>query len=210
MHKASNGAGTVRRLRKKKILIVNCYFPEMREPIKRINEVPNALAPVLLAGHFCPDACDIRLYNEVNSGFLEVFRPELLDWEPDMLVLTGLTAAFDRLLHLTAYARTQNPEIIVAAGGHGVRALPRYSQRFFDYACQGDVDEIVDVIEEALGSEYVASVTWNPVATVTFAAAFAALPELAVHTRSIRWIISKRNWMPSVNDRSFSSTTTSY
>ena len=156
MHKASNGAGASRRLRRKKILIVNCYFPEMREPIKRINEVPNALAPVLLAGHFCPDACDIRLYNEVNSGFLEVFQPELLDWEPDMLVLTGLTAAFDRLLHLTAYARTQNPEIIVAAGGHGVRALPRYSQRFFDYTCQGDVDEIVDVIEEALGRDYVA------------------------------------------------------
>ena len=155
MHKASAQRGAGTKTRRKKVLIVNCYFPEMREPIKRSNEVPNALAPVLLAGHFCPDACDIRLYNEVNSGFLEVFEPGLLDWQPDMLVLTGLTAAFDRLLHLTAYARTKNPHVIVAAGGHGVRALPRYSQRFFDYACQGDVDEIVDVIEDSLGKEYV-------------------------------------------------------
>ena len=93
--------------RSKKILIVNCYFPEMREPIKRVNEVPNALAPVLLAGHFCSSACEVRLYNEVNSGFLEVFRPELLGW-PDMIVLTGLTAAFDRLLHLSVRKNAQS------------------------------------------------------------------------------------------------------
>jgi len=142
--------------RKKKILIVNCYFPELREPIKRINEVPNALAPVLLAGHFDSQTCDVRLYNEVNSGFLEVFEPGLLEWCPDMLVLTSLTAAFDRLLHLTAYARTLNPDVVVVAGGHAVRSLPRYSERFFDYACQGDVEEIEEVIREALGDAYVA------------------------------------------------------
>ena len=136
------------------ILIVNCYFPEMREAIKRSNEVPNALAPVLLGGFFCPDMCNIRLYNEVNSGFLEVFEPELLD-SIDMLVLTGLTAAFDRLLHLTAYARTKNPNVVVVAGGHGVRTLPRYSEQFFDYSCQGDVEQIVDVIRDSIGSEYV-------------------------------------------------------
>jgi hypothetical protein len=85
----------------KKILIVNCYFPEIRVPIKRRNEVPDALAPVLLAGYFSPEHCEIKLYNEVNSGFVEVFRPELLSW-PDMIVMTGLTATFDRLLHLGA------------------------------------------------------------------------------------------------------------
>jgi hypothetical protein len=155
MHQVSVKPDRRRAQRNKKILIVNCYFPEMREPIKRVNEVPNALAPVLLAGHFCSNACEVRLYNEVNSGFLEVFHPELLDW-PDMIVLTGLTAAFDRLLHLSAYARTLNPKVIVVAGGHGVRALPRYSERFFDYSCQGDVDEITDVIRDALGEEYIA------------------------------------------------------
>ncbi|MGB5346760.1 MAG: radical SAM protein [Woeseia sp.] len=144
-----------RRQRNKKILIANCYFPEMREPIKRINEVPNALAPVLLAGHFCPRSCDIELYNEVNSGFLEIFKPELLGW-PDVLVLTGLTAAFDRMLHIAAYVRTKNPNVIVVAGGHGVRSLPRYSEHFFDYACQGDVEEIKEVIRDCLGEQYVA------------------------------------------------------
>jgi len=83
----------------KKVLIVNVYFPEMRETIKRINEVPNTLAPVLLAGYFSQDHCEVKMYNEVNSGFIEVFDPELLAW-PDLIVLTGLTAAFDRLLHV--------------------------------------------------------------------------------------------------------------
>ena len=138
----------------KKILIVNVYFPEMRESIKRVNEVPNALAPVLLAGYFSQDHCEVKLYNEVNSGFIEVFDPDLLAW-PDMVVLTGLTAAFDRLLHVTAYVRSANPQVIVAAGGHGVRALPRYSEQFFDYTCTGDVDEIQTVITTALGPEYV-------------------------------------------------------
>ncbi len=140
---------------RRRVLIVNCYFPEVRAPVKRSNEVPNALAPVLLAGHFASDCCDVKLYNEVNSGHLEVYAPELLDW-PDMVVLTGLTAAFDRLLHVTAYVRSRNPRVIVVAGGHGVRALPRYAQPLFDYACQGDVEEIRDVIREALGRDYVA------------------------------------------------------
>jgi len=73
----------------------------------------------------------------------------------DLIVLTGLTAAFDRLLHVTAYARTANPDVVVAAGGHGVRALPRYSEQFFDYTCLGDVEEIETVITSAFGPEYV-------------------------------------------------------
>lgn len=145
---------------RKRILIVNCFFPDERMAIKRSNQVPNAVAPALLAGYFNADTCDIRLYNEVNSGFLEVFAPELLKW-PDLLVLTGLTAAFDRLLHLTAYARSCNPQVAIAAGGHGVRALPSYSRQFFDYTCLGDVDEIAGVAREALGPAYVAE-AFNP------------------------------------------------
>lgn len=141
---------------KKKILIVNCYFPEMREPIKRRNEVPDALAPVLLGGYFSQEHCEVRLYNEVHSGFIEVFRPELLSW-PDMVVLTGLTAAFDRLLHVSAYAKTANPKVITVAGGHGVRCLPVYSQQFFDYTCTGDVDQIRDVIQESFGAQYLSA-----------------------------------------------------
>jgi len=142
-------------LPKKRVLIVNCYFAELREPVKRSNEVPNALAPVLLGGHFDPGTCEVRLYNEVNSGVIEVYAPELLSW-PDMVVMTGLTAAFDRLLHVSAYVRSANPRAVVVAGGHGVRALPRYSEQFFDYACQGDVDDIREVIREAFGDAYVA------------------------------------------------------
>ena len=73
-----------------------------------------------------------------------------------MLVLTGLTVAFDRMRQLTAYARSKNPRVIVVAGGPGVRALPRLAQRYFDYACNGDIEEMRDVIMDALGAAYIA------------------------------------------------------
>ena len=73
-----------------------------------------------------------------------------------MLVLTGLTNAFDRMLHLTAYARSLNPRVVVVAGGPAVRALPRHAGRFFDYACTGDVEELTGVAADALGPSYAA------------------------------------------------------
>lgn len=138
----------------RRVLIVNCYFPEVRQSI-RVPQFPNALAPVLLAGMLDPRHCDVRLHNEVSDGFLEVFAPDLIHW-PDVVVLTGLTAAFDRMLHLTAYFRTHKPGVIIVAGGIAVRALPRYAKRFFDYACTGDADELRDVIADALGPAYAA------------------------------------------------------
>ena len=144
---------TVSRLRPvKRVLVVNCYFDDTHRPARRPLKVPRALAPVFLAGAFSSQ-CDVRLFNEVASGPLE--DADLLGW-PDILVLTGLTNAFDRMLHLTAYARTRNPRVIVAAGGPAIRALPHLSRRFFDYACQGDVEELRDEIVDALGRAYAA------------------------------------------------------
>lgn len=139
---------------KKRILIVNCYFPEIREAVRLTNEIPNALAPVLLAGQFSRERCEIRLYNEVSSGFLEVYTPELLEW-PDVVVFTGLTAAFDRMLHLTAYLKTFNPRVVTVAGGPAIRALRRVAGRFFDYVCVGDAEDLRDVIADVLGPDYV-------------------------------------------------------
>jgi hypothetical protein len=148
-----NGSGPVPRTRKR-VLVVNCYFDDLRQPIARTKKVPPALGPVFLAGAFCPERCDIRLYNEGTSGPLQDAR--LLAW-PDMLVLTGLTSAFDRMLHVTAYARTLNPKVIVVAGGPAVRALPTYARRFFDYPCQGDIEQLQDVIGATLGKDYAAN-----------------------------------------------------
>ncbi|NIP99041.1 MAG: radical SAM protein, partial [Nitrospinaceae bacterium] len=107
----------------------------------------------MLAGGFSPTACDVRIYSEHHSGPLQ--DPARLGW-PDLLVLTGLTSSFDRMRHLTAYARTLNPRVIVAAGGPPIRALPRYARRFFDYVCEGDVEQIRDVVRDAWGAGYTA------------------------------------------------------
>ncbi len=111
------------------------------------------MGPPFLAGAFAREAWDIRLYNEQYSGLLN--DRGLIGW-PDLLVLTGLTASFDRMMQLTAYARTLNPKVVVAAGGSAVRALPRRAGRIFDYACTGDVEQLQAVIREAFGHGYAA------------------------------------------------------
>jgi hypothetical protein len=92
------------------------------------------------------------LYDEQSSGPLE--DEKLLSW-PDMLVLTGLNTAFDRMLHLTAYVRTKNPKAIIVAGGPAIRNLPNLSRQYFDYVCLGDVEELQQVVEDAFDRDHV-------------------------------------------------------
>ncbi len=136
---------------KKCILIINCYVDELRQIVRRRTKVPKPMAPAFLAGMFSTENCDIVLYDELYSGPLE--NKKLLS--PDMLVLTGLNTAFDRMLHITAYAKTINPKVVVVAGGPAVRSLPFFSSKFFDYCLSGDVEDMEPVIEEVLGKKYV-------------------------------------------------------
>ena len=138
---------------RKRVLIVNCYFDHDRTRVARPLKVPQAMAPVYLAGALSRELCDVKVHSELASGPLE--DPKSFAWA-DMLVLTGLTNSFDRFLHLTAYARTVNPQVIVVAGGPPVRALPKLAQRYFDYACLGDVEELRDVVRDGFGPSYVA------------------------------------------------------
>ena len=138
---------------KTRILVVNCYFDDLRENVPRTRKMPMAIGPAYLAGAFNRNFCDVRLYNEVASGSLE--DPNLLSW-PDMLVLTGLTTGFDRMLHITASARTLNARVIVVAGGPAIRSFPRYASNFFDYCCQGDIEELCSVARDVFGDDAVA------------------------------------------------------
>jgi hopanoid C-2 methylase len=138
---------------RKRVLVVNCYFDDSRQPIRRTTKIPQAVGPIYLAGAFSRELCDVRCYTELASGPLE--DEQLLSW-PDMLVLTGLTNSFDRMMHLTAYARSKNSKVIVVAGGPTVRSLPLLSKKVFDYSCLGDIEELCEVITEAFGPEYVA------------------------------------------------------
>lgn len=139
---------------RKRVLIVNCYFDDSHQPLRRKWKIPHAMAPAYLAGAFAPQACDIRLFDEVSGGPLE--DEALLSW-PDMMVLSGLTNSLDRMLHLTAYAKSKNPGVIVVAGGPVIRALPQYTKQFFDYSCLGDIEQMQDVIHDAWGKGYIAA-----------------------------------------------------
>lgn len=152
MHIQRNHASLRCSLPRKRILVVNCYFDDSRQPICRTTKIPQAVGPIYLAGFFDRNLCDVRCYTELASGPLE--DEHTLGWA-DMLVLTGLTNSFDRLLHLTAYARSKNPRVIVVAGGPAVRALPVLARRYFDYCCYGDIEEMRDVIADAFTEAYV-------------------------------------------------------
>lgn len=146
-------AKLVRMNRKKKILLVTLHFDDSHLPIRRRNKLPQGMGAVFLAGAFSPDRCEIKVYSELYSGPLENRR--LLSW-PDMVVMTGVTNCFDRMLHITAYARSLNNRVIIVAGGPAVRALPTHSSLFFDHCCLGDMEQLQDVAKEAFGSEYAA------------------------------------------------------
>lgn len=138
---------------RKRALIVNCYADETRRPVRRTGKVPQSLAPAFLAGAFHPDRWDITLHNEHVDGPLA--DAVLLGWA-DVLVLTGLTTSIDRMRMVTAYARTLNPKVLVVGGGHLARALPAFCATFMDVVCQGDAEEVGEVIAGHFGAGYAA------------------------------------------------------
>lgn len=138
--------------KKRRALIVNCHFDEIRFPVRRKLRIPQAMTPAYLAGLFSSRLCDVILYDEIYSGPLE---DEALLSFPDMVVLTGLNTAFDRMLHITAYVRTKAPGAAIVAGGPAIRAIPGYAANFFDYCCTGDIEQLADVIHDVFGADYV-------------------------------------------------------
>lgn len=136
------------RARKHRVLIINAYFDPWRVATPTRLFVPRAMAPAFLAGHFNAGECEVRLWDEAHDGAFLARRG--LDW-PDMVVFTGLTAAFDRARQLAAYFRHANPRVVTVIGGPIPRALPGICGDVFDYVCMGDVEEIADVIAAVLG-----------------------------------------------------------
>jgi radical SAM superfamily enzyme YgiQ (UPF0313 family) len=138
---------------RKRVLVVNTFFDEYRRTSGSPFRVPRAMGHVYLAGAFNRHTTDVRIFSEQYGGPLADLT--LLAW-PDMLVMTGVTSSFNRMRHLAAYARTLNPKVVVVAGGPAVRVLRKRSARYFDYACQGDIEELSEVAREVLGPSCVA------------------------------------------------------
>jgi len=136
------------RSRKPRVLIVNAYVDPWRCAAPMRMFIPRAMAPYYLAGRFDRDRCEVRVYDEVYHGAL--LAPRLFDW-PDLVVFTGLTAAFDRARQLSAYFRNARPDVAVAIGGPIARALPRLCGEVFDHVCLGDVESVDELIDAVLG-----------------------------------------------------------
>jgi len=138
-------------MQRPRILILNCYSDNHRRARGSPLIVPQSMAPAVLAGMFDAARVDVRVACEFRSGpFADL---DALRWA-QLLVLTGLNPAFDRMKQITAYARTVNPAIAVAMGGPLARVLPRLSRRYFDHVCSGDSEQIVEVAGEVFGHKY--------------------------------------------------------
>jgi len=135
--------------RQPRVLIVNAYVDPWRSAAPTRLFIPRAMAPYYLAGRFCRNRTDIRVYDEVHHGAM--LDPRLFEW-PDFVVFTGLTMAFDRARQLSAYFRHARPGVAIAIGGPIARALPRLCATVFDYVCQGDVESLDDLIDSVLGA----------------------------------------------------------
>ena len=135
-----------------RVLIINCYLDETRRLTGRPHFVPQAVGPAYLAAAFSREHAELVLYSELHSG---PFQDEAMMAWPDMVVITGMTTAFDRMRHMSAYLRTKNPKVVIVAGGQAIRALPVRSREFFDYCCQGDVEELLEVVREVFGERYI-------------------------------------------------------
>lgn len=133
---------------KPRILILNCYSDNHRSARGNPWIVPQSITPAVLAGMLDPDRVDIRLACEFRNGHFEDLAA--LQWA-DLLVLTGLNPAYDRMKQVTAHARIVNPAIVVAMGGPLARMLPNLSRRYFDYVCSDDVEQIVSVVDAIFG-----------------------------------------------------------
>ncbi|MEP2759805.1 MAG: radical SAM protein [Hyphomicrobiales bacterium] len=142
--------------RKRRILIVNAYFDPWRSASPTRLFVPRAMAPYYLAGYFDRDHCEVRVWDEMYHGAL--LKRSMFEW-PDIVVFTGLTAAFDRARQLAAYCRHFSSKVVTIIGGPIARALPAICNEVFDYTCQGDVDEIGQVIESVLDTRHLSDDT---------------------------------------------------
>ena len=91
-----------------------------------------------------------------NGQIVFMLERHQVEGRDPVAIAQDLTNAFDRMLHLTAYARTKNPKVIVVAGGPPIRALPALSRRFFDYPCPGDIEQLREVIIEVFGPAFAA------------------------------------------------------
>lgn len=142
-------------MRKPRVLIINCYSDNHRHARGNRWFAPQSMATGVLAGQLNAHTVDARVWCEFMDGPLRQLNQ--LAWA-DMLVLTGLNTAYDRMRHLCAYARTLNPRVCVVAGGPGVRMLPKLSQRYFDHVCTGDAEQLADVVAQVFGNQHRADV----------------------------------------------------
>lgn len=139
--------------RKPRVLIVNAYVDPLRSAAPTRLFIPRAMAPYYLAGRFCRQATEVRVHDEVHHGAL--LSPGVFEW-PDLVVLSGLTASFDRARQLSAYFRNARPDTPIAIGGPIARALPALCETVFDYVLPGDVEDLDDLISETLGPHHIA------------------------------------------------------
>ena len=137
--------------KKPRIFIINCFNDSNATRRGNRFSVPHQMTTIALAGVLNRNKIEISTHCEFLSGTFQDYKKLNL---VDMLVLTGLNTAFDRMKQLTAYAKTFNPKIVVVMGGSIARVIPKLSSSFFDIVSEGDIEALVDIVDQAFSGNY--------------------------------------------------------
>ena len=144
----------LRPYKKPNILIINCFNDNNVVRRGCRHSVPQQMTTIALAGTLDRGQLNISTHCEFHSGTYTSYQQFAVI---DMLVLTGLNTSFDRMKQLTAYAKTMNPSIVVVMGGPVARTLPQHASKFFDEVSEGDVEALVDIVNDVFCGDFAAS-----------------------------------------------------
>ncbi len=143
----------LRPYKKPSILIINCFNDNNVVRRGCRGSVPQQMTTISLAGTLDPQQLDISTHCEFHSGTYTNYQKLAVI---DMLVLTGLNTSFDRMKQLTAHAKTMNPSIVVVMGGPVARTIPNHASEFFDEVSGGDVEALVDIVNDVFCGNFAA------------------------------------------------------
>lgn len=144
----------LRPYKKPNILIINCFNDNNVVRRGCRGSVPQQMTTITLAGTLDRHQLNVSTHCEFHSGTYTSYNKLAVT---DMLVLTGLNTSLDRMKQLTAYAKTMNPSVVVVMGGPVARTLPNHASEFFDVVSGGDVEALVDIVNDVFCGDYAAS-----------------------------------------------------
>ncbi len=139
-------------------------LPEMEIEIYNADFAPNLVPPVandlFTAGH---ERYRARLHDDNDPVWKEI-RQQIIDYAPDLVGVSAMTASFPSAVQILKIAKEVNPQIVTVLGGRHPTALPELSLKSApaDFVVVGDGEEtFCDLLENLDSPEQVTGIAYS-------------------------------------------------